>query len=875
MNRPKGSDSSREVSSAGQILSSVMNAPGTSTQGSWTALWPYSNEATQVEAISPYLLPLQPFDVSIEDFQSYLARLGSRYEHFVNIHEALGTTIVPALHFEKQNTQSNNTKSAVGQGLVQAMREVPSEYFDPDFSLTNPDDFERVCPSGSESSRLETLEKLTHYLDVVEMNLTQEISSRFSSFFEAAKEIQELSSMIQYFCNQVNELRTGVKNIETNLVLKQKEAALYLRRQKNLHCVLETLEDISSLSKSRATLDLLLSSSDYGGALDILEDIQAQLRKAKFSELPCFKEMSKNLERRMSEINNMISEDFFFMIHNYLVEMPEGPVEGTSNSQQRQEELRESLVPLVIGLLRTGRLAKILAKYSDMVLAELRRIVETKLDQILVNVSELGQEEAQPVAEGKGETLQKKALDVQATSFLSLLDELMELVTSRLQRVTEVAETILAVMNRSEVKERVYSSRSKSKKISRKTSLESFQEEAIQSCNNLTQTTADSIQRIWVDIYEISGELVCQFDLDTFVKTIERASQLWEKVEILGAKQVPALRSCVTELCCSYLQKAHARCLEKVKLVLDQDQWEVVEVPAQFQCSADSLFDQIGINLPDQPTTFATTPASRAIRINGREYLVTASFLILLEILARYRSMLRQFPAQALEIARHFLELCKLYNSRTCQLVLGAKAMETAVLKSITAKHLGAACASITALATIFPQLREEFQSMIPQNRQGLLSTEMDRLHIELQVHKKEVLTKLITIMQNQLESQLERLASIVDQLEKSPQRVPPKPSPMAKKVKKQLQTLQNVLSPLLLEEDLDLVFGQVGAMYAERLAQAYTAQTARGPRIAEQLACDAREILPELDSLLIRRVQGGTPREGAIAALGAFLETK
>jgi vacuolar protein sorting-associated protein 54 len=43
----------------------------------------------------------------------------------------------------------------------------------------------------------------------------------------------------------------------------------------------------------------------------------------------------------------------------------------------------------------------------------------------------------------------------------------------------------------------------------------------------------------------------------------------------------------------------------------------------------------------------------------------------------------------AVEIMQKLVELLKLFNSRVCQVILGAGAMRSAGLKNITAKHLG------------------------------------------------------------------------------------------------------------------------------------------------------------------------------------------
>ena len=68
-----------------------------------------------------------------------------------------------------------------------------------------------------------------------------------------------------------------------------------------------------------------------------------------------------------------------------------------------------------------------------------------------------------------------------------------------------------------------------------------------------------------------------------------------------------------------------------------------------------------------------------------------------------------------------------MFNSRTCQLVLGAGAMQTAGLKSISAKHLALTCQCLAALMALHPFLLAIFASPITPGRRALLIPEFER----------------------------------------------------------------------------------------------------------------------------------------------------
>lgn len=72
--------------------------------------------------------------------------------------------------------------------------------------------------------------------------------------------------------------------------------------------------------------------------------------------------------------------------------------------------------------------------------------------------------------------------------------------------------------------------------------------------------------------------------------------------------------------------------------------------------------------------------------------------------------------------------MLQVFNSRTCQLVLGAGAMATAGLKSISAKHLALCNQCLGALIHLHPALAAALAAHVPPLRQKLLQPELHRL---------------------------------------------------------------------------------------------------------------------------------------------------
>ena len=69
-----------------------------------------------------------------------------------------------------------------------------------------------------------------------------------------------------------------------------------------------------------------------------------------------------------------------------------------------------------------------------------------------------------------------------------------------------------------------------------------------------------------------------------------------------------------------------------------------------------------------------------------------------------------------------------MFNSRTCQLVLGAGALAAAGLRSITAKHLAMAAQCVGAVMGLHPALAAILTGPLPHSRRAILLPDFERL---------------------------------------------------------------------------------------------------------------------------------------------------
>ncbi|KAN0127949.1 Vps54-like domain containing protein [Lactarius tabidus] len=84
------------------------------------------------------------------------------------------------------------------------------------------------------------------------------------------------------------------------------------------------------------------------------------------------------------------------------------------------------------------------------------------------------------------------------------------------------------------------------------------------------------------------------------------------------------------------------------------------------------------------------------------------------------------------------IEFLRAFNSRTCQVVLGAGAMRSAGLKNITAKHLALASQSLSIVIVFILYVREMSRWHLSP-KQAVMLTEFDKLKHDYQEHQNDL----------------------------------------------------------------------------------------------------------------------------------------
>ena len=171
--------------------------------------------------------------------------------------------------------------------------------------------------------------------------------------------------------------------------------------------------------------------------------------------------------------------------------------------------------------------------------------------------------------------------------------------------------------------------------------------------------------------------------------------------EHLCGRRGTALRSSLTSQAARFVNRFHEERKTKLSLILDSERWKAAEVPPEFQRMADEAFSA-GELLPppskQDAAALSSTPSPaprQTIDVRGESYAVVGTVLLLMRMMADYCKCIRDIPSTAPEVLTKLVELLKTFNSRTCQLVMGAGALQLVGLKTISTKNLALASRSL------------------------------------------------------------------------------------------------------------------------------------------------------------------------------------
>ena len=200
------------------------------------------------------------------------------------------------MHRPQPKRASSGGSSRRGPLPVAPLTTVPTIYFEEDFHLENPRTFDIVsekseiarAPSGANGSitspsqpgrkALATnailQEKLSWYMDTVEVHLISSISTASTSFFAALGSLRDLHLEASASVAKIKALREDLKNLDRNMATGGLKIVAMRRRRQNMRKLGDAVQQLQDVVNAVARCDEQIDKGDIEEALQGLAGVE-------------------------------------------------------------------------------------------------------------------------------------------------------------------------------------------------------------------------------------------------------------------------------------------------------------------------------------------------------------------------------------------------------------------------------------------------------------------------------------------------------------------------------------------------------------------------------------------------------------------------
>jgi type I site-specific restriction endonuclease len=253
---------------------------------------------------------------------------------------------------------------------------VPEMFFDDNFNLSNLSTFNQVFPEDAMAASLLLQEKLTHYLDEVEVMLFKQVTNRSNSIFDALMQYSELNNELCTSLPYITSLRNKIKDLQDVSVKQPLSVSQLMRKRENSLNLQKKIEAIAIVQHNQRILKSLISNSDYVKAINLIESTQSILR-TELSSMNCLKNLANQLKEYLTLIEKTMQQEFVNITIECNIEELQD-IEGIKNTM-----LYSRLTPVIYGLIRMNHIQPALENYRDQLIHYAKEKIKETLEESL------------------------------------------------------------------------------------------------------------------------------------------------------------------------------------------------------------------------------------------------------------------------------------------------------------------------------------------------------------------------------------------------------------------------------------------------------------------------------------------------------------
>jgi vacuolar protein sorting-associated protein 54 len=362
--------------------------------------------------------------------------------------------------------------------------------------------------------------------------------------------------------------------------------------------------------------------------------------------------------------------------------------------------------------------------------------------------------------------------------------------------------------------------------------------------SSLLGQAVDAAQTQITKLLKVRSEATANLPLERFLRYFTLCRLFADECEAVSGRSGSALKSIVNNHITEFVLKFGDFEKQELARAMDSDRWEPKDFepedtevlarilrgmdsdPPSWSDASDVLRDI------DESTTNGTSKESNGTSeekpkekgkstvpaiVDEENYIISTSSTAVLRGIERFEILLSAIPSMTSEVSSSLCEYTKLFNSRLCQLILGAGAMHSAGLKNINTKHLAIASQTLSFIIAILPYIRECARRRIANATNKSAIGEFDNVKRLLQDQQVSIHDKLTDILSGRATVHMRSLKKVEWDSEAEANR---DVSSSMESLTKDTVTMHKVINKYLSEMQVRMIMAPVFESYREQVGK-------------------------------------------------------
>lgn len=824
---------------------------------------------------------------------------------------------------------------------------IPQVYFDDNFHLENPRTFDIVSersevvrpvrpqssvdvdvangsldapmPTGRKALATNAIlqEKLSWYMDTVEVHLIAAISTASKSFFAALGSLRELQSEASESVAKIKEIRDDLKRLDEQMAVGGLKVVEMKRRRENLRKLADAVDQLQAVMVGLSHCDNVVTKGELEVAMSRLEMVEVLITGAlDTTDSASTSWLDARLPPKLIDLRHLRALDGVFegihqlkfrvgtgfearFVETLLTDLREhvkrvpnqdtlqrwviasqktrGAHQKTQSAlpaySKTSEKFRSDLRTSLYGLSGAHFTNQASATFRDAIVKEMkviiRRYLPSSTDDDAASMTSVSTRDSRGRSQqDKNSILARnlRAMDPADAEefFVNIFTDIGE----ALRRLSTQVKVLLDITSgvstpppsagglrsppRSPFVGNIddYMSKASSAPSSNDIQMEWMQ--ALDMSSLLGQAV-DAAQTQITKLLKVRSEATASLPLERFLRYFNLCRLFADECEAVSGRSGTSLKGVVNNHITDFVSKYGDIEKQELAKAMDSDRWEPKDFEAEdsevlarilrgMESDAPSWAQSGDIlhkikepiangtsgktngTLEDKPKEKGktTTPAI----VDEEKYTVSSSSTFVLRGIERFEILLSAIPSMTSEVSTSLCEYIKLFNSRLCQLILGAGAMHSAGLKNINTKHLAIASQTLSFIVAILPYIRECARRRSTAATKSSIA-EFDNVKRLLQDQQASIHDKLTDILSGRATVHMRSLKKVEWDSEAE---INKDVSSSMESLTKDTVTMHKVINKYLSEMQVRMIMAPVFESYREQVGKVITEAAIKTP---------------------------------------------